>query len=179
MRHSNIWSTVLLLGLVVSCQDDKIRHYKVSKLEAPALRQAHGHSALRYTVPEGWQEEANPEGMRAAAFKMVDGNQTIEITIVPLSGSAGGLFQNVNRWRGQVGLDPIREDELTQQIKQIDIAGTRASYIDLGGPEQRILAVVLVRNDQTWFFKLQGPADLVERQKAAFEAFVRSVKYDA
>jgi hypothetical protein len=30
----------------------------------------------------------------------------------------------------------------------------------------------------TWFIKMRGPADLVGRQLAAFEAFLKSVRFD-
>ena len=37
--------------------------------------------------------------------------------------------------------------------------------------------VILPRPDRTWFVKLRGPAELVAAQQAAFEAFVRSVRF--
>ena len=55
--------------------------------------------------------------------------------------------------------------------------------MDLTGPaqsgiSQRMLGVGLPHGGATWFFKMTGPADLVGKQKAAFEAFVKSVKFD-
>ena len=38
--------------------------------------------------------------------------------------------------------------------------------------------MILPRGEQTWFFTIKGPADLVEKQKSAFEAFVKSVRFD-
>jgi len=53
----------------------------------------------------------------------------------------------------------------------------------LTGPESaggsRILAVMVSRGDISWFFKMRGPADLVGREKAAFEAFIGSVRFVA
>ena len=41
-----------------------------------------------------------------------------------------------------------------------------------------VLAAGLPHAGDTWFFKMTGPAELVGRQKSAFEAFVTSVKFD-
>ena len=55
--------------------------------------------------------------------------------------------------------------------------------MDLTGPEvpgrepQRILEAIVAQNDRTWFFKMRGPADVVGRHKAAFEAFLGTVRF--
>ncbi len=63
----------------------------------------------------------------------------------------------------------------------MNVGGSPGQYVDLTGPESagglRILAVMVPREKTTWFFKMRGPADLVGRQKSAFEAFVGSVRF--
>ena len=63
----------------------------------------------------------------------------------------------------------------------MNVDGLSGHYADLTGPESaggsRILAVMVPRGDMTWFFKMRGPADLVGREKAAFEAFIGSVRF--
>ena len=44
---------------------------------------------------------------------------------------------------------------------------------------KRMLVAVLKQDETSWFFKLLAPADVVARQQAAFEAFVKSVRFDA
>jgi hypothetical protein len=138
--------------------------------------------ALKYATPPGWKE-VRPDRMSVAALQVADGDQLAKITVSPLGGPAGGLGANVNRWRGQIQLEPISEEDVRKQCKQLEIAGKPAQYIDLVGPEnagrdqKRILAVILTRGDETWFFKMIGPAGLVGKQKSAFEAFVGSVRF--
>jgi hypothetical protein len=90
----------------------------------------------------------------------------------------------VNRWRDQIGLPPIDAAKLRDELQSIDVAGERANLIELVGPEaagekrQSILGVMLERGNQTWFFKMTGPTDLVARQESAFEEFVRSIRFD-
>jgi hypothetical protein len=135
---------------------------------------------LGYKVPEGWKE-LPARGFRVAAFDVADGDQRAEVTVIPLPRQ--GLLDNVNRWRDQLGLAPIDAEQLKQDVQQLKAAGGEAPYVDLLGPEKaagprlRLLAVPLDRGEQTWFFKMYGHAELVGRQKAAFESFVASVRF--
>jgi hypothetical protein len=140
---------------------------------------------VQYTVPTGWKEIASRSAFRVASFEVIAGGQRADVSISPLAGTAGGLLANVNRWRReQLGLPVIDEAELRRSLHTIDVAGTAAQYVELVGPEsagperQSILGVILQRADQTWFFKMTGPADLVAQQKSAFEEFVRSIKFE-
>ncbi len=140
---------------------------------------------LTYTTPEGWQkvDRSRSAFPPVAAFEVRDGGKTAETTVTVLPGPAGGVEANVNRWRTQLRLEPVPEAELEKDLKPIDVGGTPARFVELVGPEsagparERILGVVLVRGDSSWFFKMKGPADVVEKQKPAFEAFVRSVRF--
>ena len=39
---------------------------------------------------------------------------------------AGGVLANVNRWRGQVDLAPVKQAELEKQIASLDVSGGKA-----------------------------------------------------
>jgi hypothetical protein len=144
-------------------------------------RRSGSRPQLQYDKPGDWKEKPDPKGIRVVVFEIADG--AVEAGITALSGSAGGLLANVNRWRGQIHLGQVDEEQLHKELRQIDVAGTTAPYVDLIGPEsaggspQRILGAVLPRGGQTWFFTLRGPAEQVEKQKPAFEAFLKSVRF--
>jgi hypothetical protein len=131
---------------------------------------------LQYTVPAGWTE-LPAKSMRVAAFQVSDGKQSAEVTVIPLGGSAGGLLANVNRWRKEVGLDDMTEENLRKESKSLDVEGQNAVYVDLVGKEKRNLGVILPRDGRTWFIKFQGPIGLVEKERENFEAFARSVRF--
>ena len=137
---------------------------------------------FHYTKPDGWEEIADSGGpiVRAAAFKAKDGDQTAEITVTPLPGDAGGLLQNVNRWRGQVKLDPINEQQLSASPK-VEVGGQSVPFIDTGAGVggQRIVGADIESGGQHWFFKMTGPSVLVEKEKARFMDFLKSAKFDA
>jgi hypothetical protein len=142
---------------------------------APAARP---NTPLTYDVPAGWQE-GQADGFRVATFKVKDGDQEAETTIIPLGKESGSVLANVNRWRGEVDLPPAKEAELGDLVRPITVDGIQGQYVDLAGPRLRTLAVMLTREDHTWFFKMRGARDLVGKQKGAFEAFVKSVKFKA
>jgi hypothetical protein len=160
---------------------------KGNKRMAPFLSANRGGGArpaapLKYTTPPGWEEESNPAPPRVAAFRVSDGRRTAEVTVIPFPGEVGGLQANVDRWRRQVGLGPASDEDMKNDVRKVEVDGSAAAYADVTGPESagrtRILGVVVPRGEQSWFFKMQGPADLLERQKAAFEAFVKSVHFE-
>lgn len=179
-------TTRLELDGIAATVVDIIRPGTPSRPPAAAqpAREAGPRLPLTYTVPEGWKQQADPGPVSVLTFLIRDGSQQGRFTVSPLAGDADGLLTSVNLWRAEVGLDPTNEAGLRDQLQEFDVAGGRAPYVDLSGPEsagdkrKRILSVMLSRDEQTWFFVLRGPAALVGTQKDAFEAFVRSVKFD-
>jgi hypothetical protein len=134
-----------------------------------------------YVTPPGWQKADRPVTRFAVAeFTIGAGDREARATI---SLAGGDPVANIQRWREQLGLPPGTEDEVKKDVRPIEVDGNPGQFVDLAGPEsagrQRILGVIVVRGGQSWFIKLRGPADLVESQKAAFEAFVKSVRFGA
>lgn len=127
-------------------------------------------------LPDGWTADAQARPMSVVSFTVSGGGQEAALTITPLGGDQD-LLANINRWRRQLGLPPLAglADDPPQPI---EVAGAPGSLVDLGGPEGRTLAVIAPRGGMTWFYKLSGPDPLVESQRDAFEAFVRSVRFD-
>jgi hypothetical protein len=134
-------------------------------------------SELTYRTPEGWKKVEN-SAMSQATFQVADGGKTATVTITSLGGGAGGLEANINRWREQVGLPRLADEEVRKLVTPIPVAGKECSYVDLAGATSRILAVIVMRDDATWFIKMTGPPELVGKQKKNFEAFAQSVRFD-
>jgi hypothetical protein len=96
---------------------------------------------------------------------------------------AGSDLSNVNRWRGQVGLPAIEEQELGKIGLGVKIDGLDAKLYDLAGEnagsgeKTRILAAMLRRGGVAWFFKMTGDDTLVAAEKAAFIKLLESMKF--
>jgi hypothetical protein len=151
----------------------------------PDTSAAASSPVLEYKAPSGWQEVA-PGEMRAASFRVAgDSGKQADVSVVPLPGLAGGDLDNVNRWRGQLGLKGISQEELAKLAQPVQMDGQPAQVYDQAGEnpgsgeKTRILAAITRREGVAWFFKMTGDDGLVAQQKPAFVEFLRSVTFPA
>ncbi len=119
---------------------------------------------------------------REAVFRVGQGERFAQTTVLRLGGDGGGSLQNVNRWRRELGLEPATEDQLRRDLRTLDTAAGRMSYVELTGhvnnEERATLGAWIAHGGQTWFVTMKGPADIVRAQKPAFEAFVQSFRFE-
>ncbi|MDH3582968.1 MAG: hypothetical protein OER86_01995 [Phycisphaerae bacterium] len=151
--------------------------------DKPRFTERQRSGPISYQVSTSWKQ-APSGGMRVAAFSVVGGGEPAVVTVIPLGGGAGGALSNYNRWRRQVGLGPATQAEYEKAAKAMAVDSIRSSYVDVVGPEAggdqrpRILAVSVPRESRMWFFKMTGPAKLLEKEKSNFERFVQSVRFE-
>lgn len=129
---------------------------------------------LSYSVPEGWTE-LPASGIRKANIRVQDDNGAAELTVTVFPGDVGGRLANINRWRGQVGLDPVTSNELPACTEPYTISEHDGTIVTLVGGIDSIIGGLLPFHGNTWFFKLQGKTDTVLGSKEAFKAFLDSV----
>ena len=90
---------------------------------------------------------------------------------------------NINRWRTQLGLSPMTR-LADQPVERFRVADLDAVLVELvSAPEvpqqrRRFLVAILAQPRVTWFIKMIGQEKLVTDEKAAFEAFVRSFRFE-
>lgn len=148
----------------------------------PSAPTGSADSDIKFNLPAGW-EKAELRTFQVAAFRVRKENQKVDISLTPLSGAAGGLLPNVNRWRGQINLPPIDEQQLNAELKQLPVGETTAQYIEIVGPDsadppQAIWSAILEQGEQTWFIKLQGDLALAREEQSRFEEFVKSIRFE-
>jgi hypothetical protein len=186
---------------LIGCGKEEIKVYQVSKdkTEPPPMVNPHGSKMvgniprtpaeslphLTWTQPSGWETVA-PGEVRVASFNVKGpGNKQADVSIVPLPGLAGGDLNNVNRWRGTVGLQPVAQEELSKVAERVEIAGLESSLYEQAGQnpaedgKTRILAAIQHREGTAWFFKMTGDDELVAQQKPAFIEFLKSLRFEA
>ena len=136
-----------------------------------------GQGKPTWEVPSGWKEVAGGQFLVAKfALSGADGAQAA-VNVSRSQGDGGGLLANVNRWRSQVGLEALAEAELAKATQSLDLAGGKAVLADITGQKQSVVAVVVPRGGETWFYKLMGSVEVVQREKEAFLKFAQAVKY--
>lgn len=137
-----------------------------------------------WQVPGDWQETSG--GQFLVAKFLIGGDAAgAAVNVSSSAGDGGGLLANINRWRGQLGLSAWQQSELDQQVQSLAVEGGKAALVEMSGTDARtaqkarLVAVIVPQGSQTWFYKLMGNAEVVEKQKDAFVRFVQTAQYHA
>jgi hypothetical protein len=136
-----------------------------------------GAPRIQWKAPEDWTE-VPPSSMRYASFSAPgEGGGKIDISVVTFPGDGGSDADNVNRWRGQIGLAPIDPSAVISQVAPLKTADTTFSTTDIAGANTRTIAAWTRRDGRVWFFKATGPNAAVEKEKSNFVKFIESVRF--
>jgi hypothetical protein len=130
-----------------------------------------------WTVPAGWRQTEAGQFLVAKFLISGDANAQASVNVSSSPGDGGGLAPNVNRWRGQLGLNSLSEAEVNDLVTSLDAGTDKAKLIDMTGKDARVVAAIVSRGAQTWFYKLMGPTPLVERERDNFIKFVQTTEY--
>jgi hypothetical protein len=132
---------------------------------------------INWTTPELWTE-VPPSSMRYASFSApAEEGGKIDISVVTFPGDGGSDADNVNRWRGQMGLAPVDANAVTSQVAPLKTENATFSTTDIAGDKTRTIAAWTRRDGRVWFFKATGPNAAVEKEKSNFVKFIESVRF--
>src|SRR5947208_12143008 len=143
---------------------------------AAAPPQAPNATQIKWKKPETWTE-VPPSSMRYASFSASSEDGKIDISVVTFPGDGGSDADNINRWRGQIGLAPIDANAVTSQVAPLKTEDTIFSTTDITGANTRTVAAWTRRDGRVWFFKATGPNAAVEKEKSNFVNFIESVRF--
>jgi hypothetical protein len=188
--------------LLTACGEEKVATYRVPKEKdtelplaaadsgsqaAPAPGAAMADAAvptaegaqLVWQAPPQWAPKP-ASAMRKASYNVPGEGGESDLSVTAFPGDVGGELMNVNRWRGQVGLAPIRPEELEASVRRLEANGLRFTIVELepgAGPGAKaMLGAMVPYGGSTWFFKLMGPGPSVASAKPAFIEFLRTVR---
>ena len=191
--------SLAVLAMLTGCGREEVKVYRVAKPEPTPGESPHaGHTAsempdghpeiqrakpqLAWTLPAGWSV-APASRMSLANFTIAGtAGQEAQVTVTPLAGLEGKEVAIVNMWRQQVGQTELTPEEVAGSLQPVEIAGAPGKMFEVTGKAEatarpmRIVTAMAHRPDASWFYKLQGDAELVEAQKPAFVAFLKSIK---
>ncbi|HEX4085059.1 MAG TPA: hypothetical protein VHY22_09120 [Chthoniobacteraceae bacterium] len=143
----------------------------------PAIAPSGNNAQIQWQVPDGWKS-APATSMRYATFNT--SGQTgaaADVSVVMLDGEGGGDLQNVNRWRGQLGLDPVTDEDLKSLVVPVKAKDGGLLTVDMSGPTSRLLAGWTRVDGKSWFFKLTGPESAAGAEKEKFIKFLESIQF--
>jgi hypothetical protein len=125
-----------------------------------------------FETPQGWTEGEH-NGIATISLKAVDGESTVVITVTK---TGGDRLANVNRWRGQLKLEPFTAEQLAANAKKVEVGNIAAEEYDMVNESKTIFGVIAKGDGQSWFIKLMGNTALAERERLHFEAFLKSLQ---
>jgi hypothetical protein len=144
-------------------------------VQAPALEKE--KPQIKWEVPKGWKS-APPSSMRYASFTVAGpGGGTADVSVSVFAGNGGGDLGNVNRWRGQAGLQPVAEGDLKSLIVPLKTKDGDVLTVDLLGPTTHIVAGWAEIDGRSWFFKITGSDAVIAGEKEKFVKFLQSVQF--
>ena len=178
-----------------SCRKQEVASYRVPKEAVPATAPAApatggnagmadtavataSGNALTWTAPAHWSVKPG-SAMRKGSFAIKGEGGEADVSITAFPGDVGGDLANLNRWRGQLQLPPVGQAEFDAATQHLDHNGlhmTVADIVGTGANAQQILGAMIPHAGATWFVKILGPSALVAKEKAAFLAFLATVK---
>lgn len=139
---------------------------------------------VTWKTPSGWKEQPASQ-MRVGSFLVRGKNgQDSDVSIVPLGGMAGTDIDNINRWRGQINLDPISPSELPNVLQKIKAGSRTVSFVSMVSRDalieqkykRRLMSAWFEEGGQIWFVKMLGEDSNVEAAKPALLELVGSMK---
>lgn len=175
----SIWLTFAGALLLSACGEKDVSVTTVPKSPEEA---AVAGDMLRWTLPPDWHEEAG-QGMRFATILVGPVGRAYEVVVTRLTGDAGGLLANVNRWRGQLSLPNLDEKDLEKALVRLPSPAGDVLLVDFlgkdpSGRQTRLLAAIMKTRSSSWFFKMTAPKAFIQKSLPQFKSLLRSLRYE-
>jgi hypothetical protein len=140
---------------------------------------------LSFTVPEGWVEKPSASSVRLVTLAPRDAPR-VEVLVTVLPGDVGGVKENVDEWRKQLGLGPTTSSEFAA-LERREVLGSRGVYAEVEGsyhgksegpgiPGAMLVGLIVPWRNRTVFVKMTGPSDEVRGERERFRAFAESLR---
>lgn len=140
-------------------------------------------SLLEWSGPSGWQEIPTTSEFREVTFR----SGSVEMW---LSQAIGGVEGNINRWAGQLQMEPL-DDGALKDLERVPSLGGTAVIFDGAGPlqgmrdrtpkpGQRMTAAVIQpvgRGDLIITVKMTGPDADVAAARGTFDDMLRTLQF--
>jgi hypothetical protein len=160
---------------------EEAREYEVrenTSQNAPAKAaepKGHVHRPYDFDLPKEWKEKDSTSGMRLLSFS--DSTGSLDGSLVVLGKQASDLPSNINRWREQIGLSKISDEECLKSLGEGMSKLGNFKTLHIKGPEgQGILAGVFLLGEKVLFAKMMGPSAQTSTEEGRFIAFCTSLR---
>jgi len=183
LKTITILFTLLLLS---SCQNNdlSVETYKSKKSKifakeqnSPKAAMQKQSSSIAWKTPKGWIEKAG-NSIRIGSFSLpAIGDKKAELSVIVLAGSGGGITANINRWRGQIGLDALSEKEVKDSLKSTNgkLGQYFSIYMENKNVNKAIMSAFIMHKGKTIFVKAMGHPEVLKVQNKTFISFIKGI----
>lgn len=188
MKTHYIVLLYLLISLLhVGCNSETdVRIYKIAKQAPPNNIDSNktNNLSLSWTTPNNWIQKPVTDFRIASYDVPTNNNEQADLSVTKFPGDAGGIEQNVNRWRRQIKLDPLNKSDILKQA-QIESNMLGEYFIfKIINLEESILAAIIPYSKnpptvlETIFIKMQGSTKTIEALEYEFNLFCKSIHWN-
>ena len=150
----------------------------MNKLEQAHLQRKYDSLAIVWEKPESWLDSFGSK-MRLGSYKVPYVGGYADLSITMLSGAAGGIQANVNRWRSQIRLPNQGLVEINNSAEDRVCGIGDYKGFEIVNPNNGIkafLCSIIPNGDSTIFVKLSIEANAINEVKSDFFKFCDSFK---
>ena len=168
--------------LFFGCDGNNQKHtnsYKIPK--KPSLNNNQISTLpFKWVAPSHWIAN-DKSAMRSASYLIPSSNGSADLSVIYLNGDGGGIAANVNRWRKQLNLDELNNEEIESDAE--NLSGNLGTYkiyeiINSDNKESAFLCAIIPGNNFTIFVKLNTYVDNLNNFKDEFIKFSSSFEYN-
>ena len=161
--------TALLAALLSGCGSEPT----VTEYTAPRDEYARPFNC---TIPKAWHQAKNDfMGGRQLSDLAFESQTGARVTVSSFS-ATGDEFElaNINRWRRQVSLDPVKT---LDDITAVKVGRLDGKLVELIAPSKALKGVMVEHSGETWIIKLSGTIAAVSDQSDEFLQFLDSFEF--
>ena len=166
---------------IITCDDKAApRTYSIKKAHSSNNNQSNIQKSNKinffWNVPDNWIKTKG-NNFAVATYSI---NESTKISITEFPGLAGGIKDNVNRWRKQVNLPTQNIDQINNESKIYSNSMTEFSMHKISNvenPDLAFLCVIMPLQQSTVFVKLESSIEGLNESENIFLDFCSSFEY--
>ena len=178
--------SILLVFLLFSCESKLPTVFIVPKQVSPSFSSSSFANASDFNQnnPFVWRHPSNwislkPSSMRIGSFKLKEGLGDCDISVTILGQNSGDALPNVNRWLGQLNLEPVSAEKLISFASFFKTPLFNFTIYKLGPSplnNTAIYVAMVPHQSNVLFVKMMGDLDILNNQFPLFQLFLSSIK---
>ncbi|WP_127716403.1 hypothetical protein [Halobacteriovorax sp. HLS] len=137
--------------------------------------QKENDSSLKWSAPQQWKEKET-NSIRIGSYDLPSiGDKKAELSIIILAGDGGGITPNLNRWRGQIGLEQSDKKTIESTLEKITGKLGIFQFTQITNQDKSILAAFIMNKGKTIYVKATGHKDVLDNQRDLFLEFIKGI----